>query len=378
MSASEETATLEVIENIYAMALDDDRWATSLDSMAEFFDAVGVSFEIFESISQRPIFMELGTSLSMASKQEYMEYYGKISPRVAFNVGRPTGFISYDNMILTEPEMDKDEFYTDCMGPLGLRYFLASQVFCSPSHQAVFAVHRSPMQGHVDSAAITKIERLLPHLQQAMDLKFRLAAAEIKSRPDLESLEQLNEGCVTVDRTGKTLFVNATAAEIIARHDGIDVVNGVISFSDTIAARRFGRLLEQLVDRGTRDASVQQFPAKRPNGKRPYLIALRSLPQRNFFTPYAEPAAATIFIRDPEEYTTLNTALLQQSYGLTMAEAELAAAFDRGLSLRDIADSRAVSINTVRTQLYALMAKLGVNRQTELTGLLVRYHTPFS
>ena len=378
MPVSEEAAYLDVVENIYAMALDDELWTTSLDSMAELFGAVGVSFEIFETISQRPVFMELGTSLSMASKQEYMEYYGKISPRVAYNVGRPTGFISYDNMILTESEMDKDEFYTDCMGPLGLRYFLAAQVFCSPSHQAVFAVHRSQAQGHADSTAIAIIERLLPHMQQAMDLKFRLAAAEIKNQPDVDSLEQLNEGCVTVDRTGKTLFVNTAASEIITRHDGIDVINGVISFSDTMAARRFDRLLGQLVEGHERSAAGRQFPAKRPNGKRPYLIALRPLPRRNVFTPYADPAAASVFIRDPEEYTTLNTVLLKQSYDLTKAESELAAALDRGLSLRNIADKRAVSINTVRTQLYALMAKLDVNRQTELIGLLARYHVPFS
>lgn len=377
MSASEEIATQEVIENIYAMALDDDRWVTSLDSIAEFFGAVGVSFEIFETVTQSPIFMELGSSLSAASKQEYMEYYGKISPRVAYNVGRPTGFVSYDSMILTESEMDKDEYYTDCMAPLGLRYFLAAQVFASPSHQAVFAVHRTRNQGHVDNTAIAKIERLLPHLQQAMDLKFRLAAAQIRSQPELEHLEHLKEGCVTVDRSGKALYLNSAAAEIVARHDGVDIVNGIVSFVDTMATRHFGSMLQQWVEGGA-PATARQFPAKRPNGKRPYLIALRPLPQRNFFTPYAEPAAATIFIRDPEEYTTLDTALLQNSYDLTMAEAELAAAFDRGLSLRDIADAREVSINTVRTQLYALMAKLGVNRQTELIALLGRYHTPFS
>lgn len=172
MPVSEEAAYLDVIENICAMALDDELWTASFDSTAELFRAVGVGFEIFETISQRPVFMELSTSLCVASKQEYVEYYGKISPRVAYNIGRPTGFISYDNIILTEPEMDKDEFYTDCMGLLGLRYFLAAQVFCSPSHQAIFAVHRSRTQGHVDSAAIAKIEHLLPPSQQAMDLKF--------------------------------------------------------------------------------------------------------------------------------------------------------------------------------------------------------------
>lgn len=155
-------------------------------------------------------------------------------------------------------------------------------------------------------------------------------------------MEQLNEGCATIDQTGKTLFINTIAAKIIARQDGIYVVNGIISFMDTTAARRFDRPLGQLVEEHERSAAARQFPAKRPNGIRPYLIALRPLPQRNVFTPYAEPETASVFIQYPKEDTTINTVLFKQSYDLTKAESELAAAFDRGLSLRNIADKRAV------------------------------------
>lgn len=88
-------------------------------------------------------------------------------------------------------------------------------------------------------------------------------------------------------------------------------------------------------------------------------------------------AVAIVFIRDPETYVLLDRNLLIDSYGLTTAEADLATMLDSGATPADIAERRGVSITTVRTQLYTLMAKLGVNRQPELARLLRQYHLDF-
>ena len=135
--------------------------------------------------------------------------------------------------------MDRDEFYADCMAPQGLRYFLAAQVLSSDSHQAVFAVHRSSKQGHVDNEEIAILERLLPHLQQAMDLKFRMAATWRKGQLGIDRLERLNEGCLVLDPAGTVLYMNSTAEEMISNGDGLRLANGRLSFADRAASRRY-------------------------------------------------------------------------------------------------------------------------------------------
>ena len=59
-----------------------------------------------------------------------------------------------------------------------------------------------------------------------------------------------------------------------------------------------------------------------------------------------------------------------QLFGLTQAESSLAADLLSGLDLREIAERRGRSVNTVRTHLASLMAKTDVNRQSELVRLL--------
>ena len=86
-------------------------------------------------------------------------------------------------------------------------------------------------------------------------------------------------------------------------------------------------------------------------------------------------AHAIVFIRDPSRFVQLDTSLLKQSYDLTAAELDLAVAIDLGHGLRTIAEQRGVAITTVRSQLYALMEKLNVNRQTDLMRLLRQYRS---
>lgn len=376
-----ETEILAVVENLYATALEDDPWTRSLDALSNLFGAAGVSFEIIENASKKPSFMELSSELrAVVPSHEYLDYYGARSPRVEFCFDKPAGFISYDHMILSDAEMDRDEFYADCIRPVGLRYFIAAHVYCSESHQAVLAAQRTPAQGHVGEAEIELMERLVPHLQQATDLKFRLAAERIENRFGLESLEALDEGCLIVDRTRTVLHINQRAGEMVSAGDGIGMIRNRLVFADKNAARHYRRALLSLTENelnaGT--APTRDFSAGRPSGERSYLVSVRRLPVEIEFAPSLWSAAALVFLRDPAHFRRLNTGLLRQTYGLSETEAELAAALDSGSSVHDVARQREVSITTVRSQLYSLMAKLDVRRQTDLARLLAQYRQPFT
>lgn len=61
-----------------------------------------------------------------------------------------------------------------------------------------------------------------------------------------------------------------------------------------------------------------------------------------------------------------HVALLQRTFGLTVAEAEVALLLSEGYDVNEISDMRAVSRNTVRFQVKATLEKVGVRRQTQL------------
>ncbi len=63
---------------------------------------------------------------------------------------------------------------------------------------------------------------------------------------------------------------------------------------------------------------------------------------------------------------------LQATFALTRSEAEVALAMVRGASLRQIAEARGVSINTVRNQVKSAMAKTATRRQIDLVLVVDR------
>jgi DNA-binding NarL/FixJ family response regulator len=62
--------------------------------------------------------------------------------------------------------------------------------------------------------------------------------------------------------------------------------------------------------------------------------------------------------------------MLKILYGLTTAEANVAVHLASGETVSDAAESLGVSRTTLRNELVAAMAKLGVHRQAEMVALV--------
>ena len=67
-----------------------------------------------------------------------------------------------------------------------------------------------------------------------------------------------------------------------------------------------------------------------------------------------------------------DTSLISDVFGLTRAEAEVAAMVVQGKSLAVIADERGIARVTVRNQMRTILAKTGTHRQSELVALLAK------
>src|SRR3954462_9116572 len=64
--------------------------------------------------------------------------------------------------------------------------------------------------------------------------------------------------------------------------------------------------------------------------------------------------------------------MLQQAFGLTPAEAQTASLMGSGLSPQDAADQLGLTVGTIRCELKAIFAKVGISRQSELASTVTR------
>jgi DNA-binding CsgD family transcriptional regulator len=79
-----------------------------------------------------------------------------------------------------------------------------------------------------------------------------------------------------------------------------------------------------------------------------------------------------VVFRDPDQKDPSLVGRLRSLYGLTQAEAELAAALGEGVGVTEIVAARGVRESTVRSQLKALAAKMRCRRIAEIAALVAR------
>jgi DNA-binding CsgD family transcriptional regulator len=108
----------------------------------------------------------------------------------------------------------------------------------------------------------------------------------------------------------------------------------------------------------------------RRDGKAPLLIRVLPLAAAAH-SPFLG-ARALLLLCELRAKPAPEPALLARAFGLTLAEARLAALLATGIALEAAAQRLGVSRETARTQLKAVFAKTETHRQSELVALLAQ------
>jgi DNA-binding CsgD family transcriptional regulator len=184
-----------------------------------------------------------------------------------------------------------------------------------------------------------------------------------RSSVALRALDQLCAGVIVTDNTGLVIETNRAAEAIVQLGDGLLIRESRLCARRAFETARVAKLIAGAAEENSRVAGGRMVIA-RSDGLPPYVLAV--MPLR------AEPVddrLAMIIIVDPARYVPSEKDVADL-FGLSPAEARVAAALMRGKSLADIAAASGVQITTVRTQLRSILRKVGVKRQFDLVRIL--------
>jgi DNA-binding CsgD family transcriptional regulator len=186
----------------------------------------------------------------------------------------------------------------------------------------------------------------------------------------LKIFDFLPQGIVLLDKGHRVLYSNAAARLFSqdARNPLSTAVGFVFTCPGSINARLQSALLEAVAP-GISDqhvAHLVRLPRQPPLRPLTAIIRRLEVPKGNAPLIYA-----LLALVDPALQVELAIAVAARQYGFTQAEAQLVGALTQGTCMSDYAESRAVSLNTVKTQLKHVLAKTGVHRQAELVGLIL-------
>ncbi|TGD97134.1 helix-turn-helix transcriptional regulator [Methylobacterium nonmethylotrophicum] len=269
------------------------------------------------------------------------------------------GEVVTDADILTAQEMARSPFYNELLLPHGYHWFAVAGFHAGAEHWAV-SVQRKARHGPFEAAKVRPLAGLAQRLGRAATLSEALGRAALDGA--LSGLDQVAEAALALDGTGRVLGANRRAESLFDA--AFRIGDGALRIADPRARDEVAALTEAL-----RLRAPPAGPVLVPRRDRRPLI-LRLLPLAEAVRSPFLGASGLLLVTDLEAERRPDPALLAQVFGLTAAEARLAAILAGGASLEEAAEALGSAVETVRSQIKAVFAKTGTGRQGALVALL--------
>jgi DNA-binding CsgD family transcriptional regulator len=177
--------------------------------------------------------------------------------------------------------------------------------------------------------------------------------------------DALGFSTVVIGPDGQVMHVSQLAEQHLGV--GLAIRSGALAATDPGSDGVLQSILKQHVDGGRPERAALGLHRVE---RRPLILRLVEL--IDGMRPVFDGAKVVAVMVDPEICPEPSPALLQQIFGLTRKEAQVATKLICGTTLQEMAKETRVSVGTVRTQAKAVFAKTGTKRQAELVGILTR------
>ena len=353
---------------IYEAALDERLWVAVMVRLAVLVGGTAIAFirKDLATGQGRGVFGSLGEG----AFAEYFGHFARRNPLAAAIGDMPAGSFLIDWQVMPKTALMRSEYYNDFLLKRDIHAVLGLMVWRDGKEVAIMNLARSPRDGDYQVEHAERLRPFMPHIRRAIALSRRLPA-RLPGVPDLdERIETWRDALILLDEAGMVHYVNREAERILARRDGLALVNGRLGAADPAGTRRLQAAIRAASLPG-RAARGDGFALRRATGRSGYAVLVMPSHREDLFL-IPRPVRVILAVSDLDAPRAPESALLREIFGLSRAQAGVAALLAAGREVKEIAATLGISLYTVRRHVADIMNKTETNRQAELVGLLNR------
>ncbi|OCC23486.1 hypothetical protein MB02_12480 [Croceicoccus estronivorus] len=310
---------------------------------------------------------KLGTNITPTvapqKAREYIDRFLQIDPFVNLPEGKVVMMYEY----VGPGELERASAYKEWLESVDGSHIMGVDLKISSGFDARLRLTRWPGSGVFNREERNRIEALLPHLRQTLELYQRLATTRSEYSVLIDTVAQFSVGTVLLDHDLNVIRLNEVAAAILAEADGIRLVGQSVVVDGSARNRKFRAMAKAMADKRSEQRIVMGI--ERPSGRRELALVMKPVTLPDFMQTGQAPAVA-LFLTDPSRQRMVRPDVVRKIFALTPTEAAIAAALANGLSVVDTAAMLSIARSTVRAHLRSIFSKLGLNRQSQLIHLI--------
>jgi DNA-binding CsgD family transcriptional regulator len=362
---------LDAIEAVYEAALDDTLWQSALQKLADATGSQAATFWLLDASGppSLPTFSSINFDPQLI--REYLDGMAEHDPTVQYLASHPDQSIVHDGLFITEREKDRHIYYDWHHRFSDTRFRLISQMSPAPGIQAGVALHRTRRKGRFEPDDVDRFAILHRHIERALALGFRFGSITSTQQYSMELLDRDPTAILLLDGSQQVVYTNQSAEILCGQGDGISLSSQDLSLAYRQDQDRLHALIARALSMRAAEEPVDDgvMQVRRPSGQRPYLLLVAPMSNRYPTLSILRPAVS-IHVTDPDTRPHVSRQRLRSAFGLTDAEAQLAAALVAGDNLQTAAKRLGVQYNTARTRLAEIFLKTNTHRQSDLIHLI--------
>lgn len=361
---------LALVDAFQSAAIDSSGWYQALERLAQ---ATGSrAGELICIGAQGYVPLNILTNVEPEMLQAFQDCDGgnpDVNPRVRAGMNAPVLKVLAEADFMTPEEHARHPHYDEFARPWDIPYICLSTLERSEDLLVGLAVCRSEREGHITSAQREIFSSIAPHVRAAARTQMMLE--DQSAMIVAGAMEALSIPAFICDRDGMVRALSPAAEALVRTDRGLQLKQGSLRPDNAVEAQSLRSAIE-LAARGCDKPGPATQSTVVLRGTRadasPLVLEVISLPRRQYQFNFS--ARVLVIVRGSQESGERKATILRSAYALTSAETDIAMQLAAGRAAEVIAGSRGVSIGTVRAQIKALMAKIGVSRQIELVARL--------
>ena len=363
----------DLIGQIYDAALDPGRWPLVIECATEVLEARRAKMALLNL----PALEEFRSVLYRVDPESQVRWIAEFVERDPWTLAMyylPGSFATTGSAVVPYTELRRSEIYNEFLRPDGVEDILIASLGDGTGGRSFAGFFRDQL---FDRRHLRLLDRLAPHLRRAVQTQERLVALHRRVEASEAALDQLRAAVFVLDPAGLVMLCNRKAEAMLREADGLAMRAARLHCVHPDENRKLDGAVRAAAIAVNRRAPVTgaTLAVSRPSRRRPLSLLITPVRHREPTLPLLPAdarrrAAVLVTVRDLEDIVQPPAEHLASLFGLTPAEARLAAALATRLSVEDYAEQAKITIGTARWTLKRVLEKTGSRRQSELVHLV--------
>jgi DNA-binding CsgD family transcriptional regulator len=295
-----------------------------------------------------------------AAHREYLGEWAARDPRAPWLASLPSGAVARCHDRFDDAFVGADSFYQHHLIARSFRWTLAGVLESGPETSTVVLGVRALDAPPFEDWAAAALRQLLPHVHKAHLIRSRLDHHAAAGASAVEMLRALPVPCLFTDQAGRCIERNQAFDQALEALS-VRVAVGRVRFADTDLQSTWEAALAD-----THATAVEHTFMAGPAGGQQWQVHLIPLHWRLLGSDALDSKMILVMFEAKAGQAQPALGAFTSSARLTQAELEVATSLLHGLSAKVIARERGASVNTVRSQIMAILDKTGFKSQREL------------